>query len=149
MEKNQMPYDPIAPVYQFPISIEGSQYEGATKTITIEALLAKDPYFSARELRKQTLLLPDNDFGQEVAGRILMEGILVQYQILKRGQSVKILKINDSDAYRQIIGSILFAGMPKFQLNTFWRENRASRTHSFHVMWIPGDYQCPTTIRRL
>lgn len=144
MEKNQMPYDPIAPVYRFPISIQGSQYEGATKTITIEALLAKDPYFSARELRKQALLLPDNDFGQEVAGRILMLDIQVPYRLLKRGQSVEILSVNGDDTFRNmVVGQIIFAGMPKFQLNTFWREDRASRTHSFHVMWIPGDYQCP------
>lgn len=141
-----MPYDPIAPVYQFPISIQGSQYVGAAKTITIEALLARDPYFSARELRKQTLLLPDNDFGHEVAGRILMDGLPIQYQILKRGVSVEILCVMESalDAMGHLnLKSIIFAGMPKFQLNTFWREDRASRTHSFHVMWIPGDYQCP------
>lgn len=141
-----MTYNPDAPVYQFPITIQGSQYEGATKTITIEALLAKDPYFSARHFRKNTLFLPDNDFGLEVAGRILMEGLPVQYQILKRGTYVEVVSVTDYalESLKNLdLGSIIFAGMPKFHLKTYWCENRASRIHSFHIMWKPGDYQCP------
>lgn len=143
-------YDPIAPVYHAPIMLQGSEYQGGTKTITIEALLAQEPYFSARELRKHTLLLPDTGFGQEVAGRILMLGLPVPHRILKRGQSIEILRLSDYQVNslnyhngQMGVGHFIFAGMARFHLNTAWREDWLNNRHTFHVMWIPGDYQCP------
>ena len=141
-------YEPLMPIYRMSINPQAHAYTSADKTrFTIEDLI-KDPGFFKYDLSKCSLLLPDTPFGNEVAGQILMLGSPLPYALLKRGQSVELLRLDDKEIkYRtynnskHTLGiSLLFCGMPRFHLNTFWHENVADRLYSFSVMYIPGDY---------
>lgn len=137
------------PIMHMLLRIHDTQTAPANAYATLGELFNEKPYFSIRELHKHLLFLPDNDFGQYIAGALLMDGIPQEVRLLKKGIWTEIISVNPSrmdQMFRHsinVVGQLFFAGMPRFQLTLQWKHAPMTAEQKLYICWHAESLEIP------